>query len=373
MSNMNISNFGFNDIKMLNPDDPNILEQCHLEPLPELKTSFANADEMKAEYEKYKKLYISHLVMAAVIDYRREKLFSALQNSCIACEEESDDEPKKKPSPKKPLSDSDEEESDDEPKKKPSPKKKSSPKKSSPKKPLSDSDDEKTKTTHSTQYQSFMMEKLKDLRKKHPNLQNKEYMLMAAKEWAAHKKKHGITPSSMVRKTQHQKPSDDSDDSNNSSSESSSDSSSEEEVKSYSIRPMSAYQKFISEELQRQRKINPGLPNKEYMKLAAEAWNAHKKENGIKTSSTIQQSNIKSEPEDSDSSSTESDDDSSSSSSESEEEYVPPKNRPTKQPTAYQKFISTELKKQRELNPGLQNKEYMLRAVKAWDEYKKTL
>ena len=38
--------------------------------------------------------------------------------------------------------------------------------------------------------------------------------------------------------------------------------------------------------------------------------------------------------------------------------------------SAYQEFISKEIRRQRDMAPGLQNKEYMARAAKAWNKYK---
>ncbi|XWV26984.1 putative orfan [Tupanvirus soda lake] len=163
------------------------------------------------------------------------------------------------------------------------------------------------------------------------------------------------------------------------------------------------YQKFILEEIIRQKKLNPNLKNTEYMSLAAKVWwNKQKKNNnsGVdkSTSKTFANSSPKSESEsedtdDSDSSdessedtdessedtdeSSEDTDESSESNSDSEsessdDEKPAVKSQSTNNKSAYQQFILVELKKQREQAPGLSNKEYMMRAAKAWFDKKKS-
>lgn len=45
------------------------------------------------------------------------------------------------------------------------------------------------------------------------------------------------------------------------------------------------YQRFIATELVKARKAHPDWSNKEYMKLTALKWKAHKLENGIESES----------------------------------------------------------------------------------------
>ena len=122
--------------------------------------------------------------------------------------------------------------------------------------------------------------------------------------------------------------------------------------------PKTAFQGFISEEIQRQREKKPGLQNSDYMRLAAKAWNKYKEKNGIKTVPVKRAI------------SNDDDDDDSDSSSDDEPATQPSPKPPAKQKSPYQAFISQEIRRQREKKPGLQNKDYMRLAAKRWNAYK---
>ena len=120
------------------------------------------------------------------------------------------------------------------------------------------------------------------------------------------------------------------------------------------------YQKFMSNEIARQKKLEPGLKHAEYLTRAATEWNKHKKimwneiqrqkklEPGLKhaeyltRAATEWNKRTKLEP------------------------LV--ENKTEKNP--YQKFMSNELKRQKKLEPGLKNTEYLSRAATEWNKRK---
>jgi len=199
-------------------------------------------------------------------------------------------------------------------------------------------------------------------------------MSLAAKEWNKYKNANSIVTAGDKSKTVSPKKvidSDDDDSDDESASSSDNESSEDEQPKSKAARPMSMYAKFISEEVKRQIEKEPGLQNKEYMYRAAKQWDEYKKKIGIKPN----QHNVKPVQEESESEESENHSSSSSDSEESEDEKEVPQSKPTKKRdmSPYQKFVSEELARQRQANPGLQNKQYMILVAKAWNEHKKTL
>jgi hypothetical protein len=191
-------------------------------------------------------------------------------------------------------------------------------------------------------------------------------MVRAAKEWNAYKTKHGIVTGG-TKKVAYSESSSNS--SSSSSTESSSNSSGESMVVQGKVLQPRAYRTFVSAEMKRQRALHPGLENKEYMARAAKVWAVYKVKHGMDTG-------IKKTDTSSSSSCDSSSCSSSCSSSESDEmpiKAVPKKAAITKAPpqkSAYQTFVAKEMKKQRALNPGLENRQYMSLAAKAWGAYK---
>ncbi|AYV85132.1 MAG: hypothetical protein Satyrvirus4_29 [Satyrvirus sp.] len=202
---------------------------------------------------------------------------------------------------------------------------------------------------HISSYQEFIVAELKRQQNKEPGLSNAEYLKRASTEWNNQKKvpqkyESDIDSEDVPKKAQPTY-----------NPKYSSDTDSEEEMPKkkaplkydsdsddYTLgikapmkkapmkiastkKHISPYQEFIAAELKRQRDINPGLQNREYMKRAAVEWNKQK--------------------------------------SSSTPKLAKPK-------ISYTNFITTELKRQREINPGLVNKEYMKRAAVEWNKLK---
>ena len=110
-----------------------------------------------------------------------------------------------------------------------------------------------------------------------------------------------------------------------------------EETVSEKQSQLSEYQQFIKKEIPRQRKLDPGLVNKEYMIKAATEWRTQRRRSQKKQSQKKQ----------------------------SQKKTVAKKNT-TITSSEYQQFIKKEIPRQRKLNPGLVNKEYMIKAAAEW-------
>ena len=319
----------------LSDKDPKILKQLGLDPLPVFKSSFANNEEAKEEFQKLRRLYMKQLVMGSIIEYQREQVFEKMKKIQDSHDILMPSEKPLKKSHKKSH-------------------KRNKPNNKSNNKPNDESDNEssqnnspldKGKINGETTYQQFVESEMAKVKKENPNLRPMQYMALVGKAW-----QESINNTTTKDKSSKKDVLSNSDDN-------------EQDLLTSKIvlpkvkpmsmtptqKPKSDYQLFISEEIKRQRILHPNLQNKEYMSLAAMAWNEFKKKNAIKSKVSKNESSFDSE------------------SSSDSNQYVPT----PKPKTDYQKFIAEEIKRQRILHPGIQNKDCMDAAAKEWTKLKK--
>lgn len=104
------------------------------------------------------------------------------------------------------------------------------------------------RTRTPTEYNIFVGTKMREIRESQPGLPATEYMQIAVKAWNLHKVENGIEAKPRTKP-----------------------------VKAEGRKP-TAYNLFIGEKLRSLRTEQPGLQQKEYMKLAVEIWNEQKAE-----------------------------------------------------------------------------------------------
>ena len=169
--------------------------------------------------------------------------------------------------------------------------------------------DEKAQTMEQvSEYKKFVVKRIKELRANKPGKENKEYMKLIVDEWEKQKKRATNTDS-------------------------------DDEV-SEKNRKAKEYKEFVSKRIKELRASKPGKNNKEYMELIEDEWQKKKE---IVTSKQ-----------------TDSD------------QYDAKSNKPKRQQTDYQKFISKRMKELRETRPGKANKEYMKLAADDWRKEKES-
>jgi len=147
--------------------------------------------------------------------------------------------------------------------------------------------------------------------------------------------------------------------------------------------PRSVYTEFIIWKIKEARKTNPKLTNKQYMKIAAKAWQPWKNtyviseddmepdieqiwddyRNAYTTKSIENNSEDENNRED--------EDNSENKNNSEDEDNNSKKSKPPQ--NAYTQFIGPELKRQQELHPGLSQIKYMALCAQAWRDNKERL